>query len=65
MEPYSSILDEEDKYMKATTMERHHKRLLFVDEATLANKRWGVGVKMANETIKATAQNYVRNSMHP
>jgi hypothetical protein len=40
------------------------KKELFVKAEELA-KKWMVGIKIAQDTIRATTQSFVRNNIHP
>jgi hypothetical protein len=40
------------------------KKRLFVEEKELAHK-WAIGDKIAEDTIKATTQSFIRNALHP
>ncbi len=56
--------EERTSHIKQIASSTMIKKALFVQEQELATK-WGKGLKDAENTIKATTQNFIRSALHP
>jgi len=56
--------DFHDRIIRILATTKVSKTQLFVDSEDLA-KRWLVGPKIAQDTVKATTQSFIRNAIHP